>query len=73
MHDVADGKTAGVDQTERPRGVANVRGGKGTASRTVGLLGSIFTYAVRHRMRPDNPVRGVERFADGQRKRAIVR
>jgi hypothetical protein len=30
-----------------------VRGGRGTASRTVGLLGA--SYAVRHRMRPDNP------------------
>ena len=43
----------------KPRGLAHVRGGKGTASRTVGLLGAIFTYAVRHRMRLDNPAHGV--------------
>ena len=72
MHDVAQGKTAGRTKTKKARGLANVRGGKGTASRTVGLLGSIFTYAVRHHMRTDNPVRGVERFADGQRKRRLT-
>jgi integrase len=71
MHDVAQGKTAGRSKTKKRRGLANVRGGKGTATRTVGLLGSIFSYAVRHQMRPDNPVRGVERFADGQRKRRL--
>jgi integrase len=70
MHDVAQGKTAPRSQTRKKRG-GFVRGGKGTASRTVGLLGSIFTYAVRHHMRTDNPVRGVERFADGQRKRRL--
>jgi integrase len=70
MHDVADGRTAGRTKT-KPRGVAHVRGGRGTASRTVGLLGAIFEYAVRRRMRPDNPVRGVVRFADGTRERRL--
>jgi integrase len=72
MHDVAEGKTALRVKSRKLRGVTHVRGGKGTATRTVGLLGSIFSYAVRHRMRPDNPVRGVERFADGQRKRRLA-
>lgn len=71
MHDVAEGKTAKRVKTENKRGLSHVRGGKGTASRTVGLLGGIFSYAVRHRMREDNPVHGVMRFADGQRKRRL--
>jgi len=71
MHDVAAGKTAGKTKTAKKRGLANVRGGRGTASRTVGLLGAIFTYAIRHRMRSDNPVHGVIRFADGKRERRI--
>jgi integrase len=71
MHAVAEGRTAARTKTAKKRGLARVRGGKGTASRTVGLLGSIFTYAVRHRMRPDNPVHGVMRFADGRRERRL--
>jgi integrase len=71
MHDVAEGKTAARTKTARKRGLARVRGGKGAASRAVGLLGGIFTYAVRHRMRPDNPVQGIVRFADGKRERRL--
>ena len=70
MHDVAAGKTASRTKT-KPRGLARVRGGRGTATRTIGLLGAIFTYAVRHRMRTDNPVHGVTRFADGKRQRRL--
>jgi len=72
MHDVAAGKTAGRTKTARKRGLARVRGGKGAASRAVGLLGGIFTYAVRRRMRPDNPVHGVVRFADGKLERRLT-
>jgi integrase len=71
MHDVTAGKTAARTKTAKKRGHAHVRGGRGTASRTVGLLGAIFTYAVRHYMRSDNPVHGVLRPADGQRKRRL--
>ena len=68
MFDVASGKTAGKTKT-RTHGLARVRGGRGTATRTVGLLGAIFTYAVRHRMRSDNPVH--VRPADGRRNRRL--
>jgi integrase len=71
MHDVAVGKTSGNTKSGRKRGLARVRGGKTAASRAVGLLGGIFSYAVRHRMRLDNPVHGVTRFADGKRERRL--
>jgi integrase len=70
MHGVAEGKTAGRTKTGR-YGLARVSGGKGTATRTVGLLGAIFTYAVRQGIRPNNPVHGVVRYADGRRERRL--
>ena len=71
MHDVAEGKTAGRTKTAKTRGLANVRGGKGTASRTVALLGAIFSHAVRHKIRTDNPAHGIVRPADGRRDRRL--
>jgi integrase len=70
LHDVAAGKTAATIAT-KPRGVARVRGGKATANRVVRLLGAVFGYAVKHKMRGDNPVRGVAQFEDGQKRRRL--
>lgn len=63
MRDVANGKTAADEKTKK-RGRAIVEGGKGTATRTVGLLGGIMSFAVSRQLRSDNPVRGVKRYAD---------
>jgi integrase len=68
LKDVATGKTAKTIKTDKLRGKAVVTGGKGTARRTVGLLGGIFSYAVENGYVQQNPVRGVKRGADGKRE-----
>ncbi len=65
MRDVANGKTARTTRT-KPRGKAVVQGGKGTAARTVGLLGAIFTFAVKRQLLSENPARGVKRYPDNR-------
>jgi integrase len=70
MHDVIAGKAARKQKLGK-HAVSNVRGGTGAAARTLGLLGAIFTYAVRKRLRTDNPVRGIIRPADGRRDRRL--
>ncbi len=70
LADVAAGKTA-ADVRTGPRGRAIVEGGEGTASRTVGLLGGIFSFSVEKGLRADNPVRGVARFKDREAERYL--
>jgi integrase len=67
MRDVTTGKTA-ADIKTGFRGRAIVRGGKGAGARTVGLLGSILSFAVSEGVIAANPVRGVKRPADERRK-----
>lgn len=70
MHAVAEGKSA-CTRKGKPRGVSNVRGGRGVATRTIGLLGAIFAYAVERGLRDDNPARGIRKFAENKRDRRI--
>ncbi len=71
MEGIIAGETAKRAKGERKHSLHNVRGGQGAASRTMGLLGAIFAYAVKRRIRADNPVRGVVRHADGKRERRL--
>ena len=64
------GKALAAVET-RKRADPAARGGKGTASRTLGLLGAIFAFAVREEIRADNPVRGVTKFKDRQSQRFL--
>jgi integrase len=67
---VAKGKTAKRQKT-KARGLAVVRGGRGTATRSVGTLGAILTYAVEQGMRADNPAHRVRKYAEGRRERRL--
>jgi len=65
---VSEGATAARVKTGK-HGLAIVTGGRGTATRAMGLLGAIFNYAIRQGMRADNPAIGVARHAYAERQR----
>ena len=67
MQGVMGGKTA-TDLKTKARGRAIVTGGNGAASRAVGLLGGILSFAVSEGYRPDNPARGIVKPKDGTRE-----
>lgn len=70
MRDVAGGKTA-VDVKTKKQGRAIVTGGKGAATRTVRLLGGIFSYAVERGYIQSSPRAGVRTYADGKGERFL--
>ena len=63
-------KTA-TDEKTKKFGRAQVTGGKGTATRTVGLLGGILNFAVDRGFITMNPVIGVKRFPDKKSDRFL--
>ena len=71
LKDIMAGKTRVSVKTKKLRGKAIVRGGAGTATRTVGLLGGILTYAVEAGIIETNPAHGIRKPKDNVRKRRL--
>lgn len=70
LRDVASGKTARPKKPGR-RG-SGVKGGRGTATRTVRLLGGMFTYAVRRDYLKETPCRKVLLYKDRKGERFLT-
>ena len=66
------GKTRVSVKTKKLRGKANVRDGVGTATRTIGLLGGIFSYAVEAGIIEHNPAHGIRKPKDNVRNRRLT-
>jgi integrase len=67
--DIASGKSA--KSKGKGRG-GKTTGGKGVASRTVGMLGTILEFAKRRKMIKENVARGVERLPEGKQTRFLT-
>lgn len=71
LKDIMAGKTRVSVKTKKLRGKAIVRGGVGTATRTVGLLGGILTYAIEAGIIETNPAHGIRKPKDNVRTRRL--
>lgn len=67
--DIIAGKTAAA-RGEGRGGVTT--GGKGAASRTIGMLGTILEFARKRKIVKENVARGIERAPDGKQRRFLT-
>lgn len=70
MRAIAEGRTA-TKLKAKSRGRSNFKGGKTAATRTIGLLQGMFTFAEARGLVASNPTRGVQRYADTKRERFL--
>lgn len=68
---VSQGDTRLTKKGQRKRGVTRVRGGEGTANRSLSLLSTIMSFAVREEIIERNPVFGIERSPGNFRERFL--
>lgn len=71
LKDIMAGATRMSVKTKKLRGRSIVSGGAGTATRTVGLLGGILTYAVEAGIIERNPAHGLRKPKDNVRTRRL--
>ncbi len=72
MRDIMAGRTRLVMKTKKLRGKSIVKGGPGTATRTIGLLGGILTYAIELGVIENNPAHGIKKPRYNVRDRRLT-
>lgn len=71
MKDIMLGKTRMSAKTKKLRGKSIVKGGAGTAARTVSLFGGMLTYAGEHGLIDSNPAHGIRKSKYAVRQRRL--
>jgi integrase len=71
MKDIMLGKTRMSAKTKKLRGKSIVKGGAGTAARTVSLFGGMLTYAGEHGLIDSNPAHGIRKPKYAVRQRRL--
>lgn len=71
FRDIRDGKTAVDCPSGKKHGRIRVTGGEGTARRSLGLAGALFSFAVKEEMIAANPCHGIEKGRDGMRETIV--
>jgi integrase len=70
QRDIAAGKTKKRAKT-KPRGVSDIKGGRGIAARVVAVLRSIYSWAIREGIVKENPASGVALFKGDKKERFL--
>lgn len=73
IHDIANGKTAVDERSEKKRGRAIVKGGPGIARRTLMTAAAMFAWGIEHELVSSNPFAAVKLPAAPVRERFLSR
>ena len=72
MRDIMAGRSRIIVKTKKLRGKSIVRGGPGTATRTLGLIGGILSYAIDLGVIEHNPAHGIKKPKYKVRERRLT-
>jgi integrase len=73
IRDIAEGKTARTEKTEKARGRRVIKGGDGAARRTLETTAAMFKWGVEHELVKANPFASVKLAAAPKRERFLSR
>jgi integrase len=71
MRDIAEGKTAAIIRSDKPRGRAIVTGGRGMARKCVVRVSAVYNFAIARKIHQSNPAEGIEKYKERKAERFL--